>query len=525
MQAEPIGNRYELIEDIGNGGMGTVWRGYDTVLDRPVAIKRIRSEVIHTPEAAEEFARRFRREARVTARIGHHGVPQVYDAVLDHSYERLYLVMELVRGTPLRDFIDPYQPLPVGWAAAIAAQICTVFSYAHAVPVVHRDLKPDNVLVCPDGSVKVLDFGVAAILQTDVTRITATGSPVGTSQYMSPEQVQAVQISPHSDLYALGCVLHELVAGQPVFSAEGDFDLMRQHVYEEPLPLRDLRSEVPTALERLTLDLLSKVPEARPADAYEVYERLFPFLPTPGVEPSATEHGPMGTPDPTQLYRRPYAPRQRADHAIRLVETPDNAHMTPPAATAPKTGLRDVLRAAVGRSDALLAEQRFGQAAEVLQDVIVPAGEALGVESSRVLKLRTRRAAILVVGGDFRTALPEFDSLAAAYRRVEGPGSADALDCLRQAAHCRAELGQVTAALGQFRAALDQVRAYEGDASEGALDLRQNIGVLLLSESSMQEAVTVLKPLHDDLCLVYGPDSEDAQEVAAILARIRLSEG
>lgn len=524
MQTRKIGDRYELIEEIDSGGMGIVWRGYDMVLDRPVAVKRIRPDAVQTSSVAEEFARRFRREARVTARIGHHGVPEVYDAVLDRSFEQLYLVMELVRGTTLRHFIDPNQPLPFSWAAAIAAQISTVLSHAHAVPAVHRDLKPDNVLVCDDGSVKVLDFGVAAILRTDVTRITATGSPVGTHQYMSPEQVQAVQITPHSDLYALGCVLHELISGQPVFSGGSGFELMRQHVYEEPAPLGSLRADVPSSLEALTLGLLAKAPEERPADAYEVYERLLPFLPSPGSEAPAEEQRPAETPDPTWLYRRPNAPRPRPETTHAQVEEPADDQAVAPSDVAPETSLRDAIREAVSQSDALLEDERFAQAAEVLQEVITPAGEALGAENPRVLKLRTRRAAILIVGGEFRTALPEFDALASAYRRTVGPNSKQAMDCMRQAAHCRAELGQVTAALGQFRAVLDQVRAHEGDASEAALDLRQNIGVLLLSESHTQEAVAVLRPLYEDLCLVYGADGEEAQEVAGILTRIRLSE-
>lgn len=524
VQKGTIGDRYELIEEISSGGMGTVWRGYDAVLDRPVAVKRIRPDVVQTAEVAEEFAKRFRREARVTARIGHHGVPEVYDAVLDSTYERLYLVMELVHGTSLCDFIDPCRPLPVSWAASIAAQVCTVLSHAHAVPVVHRDLKPANILVTPAGAVKVLDFGVAAILRTDITRITATGTPVGTSQYMSPEQVQAAKITPHSDLYALGCVLHELVSGHPLFSGDSGFQLMRQHVDEEPVPLGELRPDTPEALEKLTLDLLQKAPEDRPADAYEVYERLLPFLPTPGSEPAPSERGPAQTPDPTLLYRRPNAPRRRSEMPPTLAESPGTAPAPTLPETAPVTALRDAMQEAFARSKALLADERFAQAAEVLQAAIGPAAEALGAESPRVLKLRRRRAAILVVGGDVRTALPEFDALASAYRRTAGPGSKEALECLRQAAHCRAELGQVTAALGQFRAVLDQVRAADGDASETALDLRQNIGVLLLSEGKAREAAAVLRPLHDDLCVVFGPDDDSAQEVADILSRLRMTD-
>jgi serine/threonine protein kinase len=521
VRAELIAGRYELVEEISSGGMGQVWRGYDNVLDREVAVKLIRPDVITSAGHAEEFAKRFRREARVTARIQHHGVPQVYDAVLDHSYDQLHLVMEFVRGKSLRAFIDSRRRLPITWAASITAQICTVLSHAYSVPVVHRDLKPDNVLVAADGAVKLLDFGIAAILRTDVTRLTATGSLLGTHHYMSPEQIQGVQITPHSDLYALGCVLHELLSGQHVFSGGTEFQLMQQHVYELPQPLRELRADVPEELERLVLDLLEKAPEQRPVDAYE---RLLPFLPQPGSAPSVADPVPDGIPDPTLLYRRPNSPRRRPEPPA---EPPVPANVGPAAqpAAVPPTQVRDAIKAAISQSADLLDDERYAQAAEVLEQVIGPAGDALGAESPRVLQLRMRRAAILVIGGDFRRALPEFDALAAAFIRTAGPTSQEALDCLRQAAHCRAELGQATAALQQFRQVLAHERATSSEVSETALDLRKNIGFLLVAEGRIAEAVAELEPLYEDLCLVYGPEHEDAQEVAEVLARLRLAEG
>ncbi len=523
VRAEPIAGRYERVEEIGSGGMGQVWRGYDSVLDREVAIKLIHPDAVHTPKQAEELTKRFRREARVTARIQHHGVPQVYDAVLDRSYDRLYLVMEFVRGTTLRAFIDPQQPLPVTWAAAIAAQICTVLSHAHAVPVVHRDLKPDNVLVTEDGAIKLLDFGIAAILRTDVTRLTSPSRMLGTDHYMPPEQIRNAQITPQSDLYALGCVLHEILAGQRVFAGSSDFELWRQHVTEPPPPLRTLRPDVPAAIEELVLELLAKAPEDRPAEAYDVYERLLPFLPLPGSAPPVTVPPFSTVPDPTLVYRRPNAPRRRPEPAP-VVPAPRSDSAADPAAIL-RTGVRDAIKAAVSQSDELLDDERFAQAAEVLEQVIGPASAALGAESPRVLGLRSRRAAILVIGGDFRRALPEFDALAAAYARTAGPTSGDALECLRQAAHCRAELGQATTALRQFRQVLTHVRAASGDASPTALDLRFNIGMLLLSEGKAAEAADELQPLHDDLCVVYGPEHELTLEVADLLARLRLAAG
>jgi eukaryotic-like serine/threonine-protein kinase len=518
---ESIAGRYELTEQISSGGMGTVWRGYDAVLDREVAVKLIRRDMLASPEQAEQFAKRFRREARVTARIRHHGVPEVYDAVLDDAYDRLYLVMELVEGVSLRSFVNPSEPLPVAWAAAMAAQISTVLSHAHAVPVVHRDLKPDNVLVTANGTVKVLDFGIAAILRTDVTKLTTTGHAIGTSQYMSPEQIRSAQITPGSDLYALGCVLHELLCGQPVFTGRTDFELCQRHTSAPPRPLRELRPDVPAELERLVLELLRKNPEQRPADAYAVYERLLPFLPVPGSPVPEADQAPLGLPDPTVMYRRPNAPRPRPD-ASPVVAAPTIVEPGPHRAAAPDTRLRDALKAAVDESDALLENERFAQAADVLQEVIVPAADALGAESPRVLALRLRRAAILFIGGAFRQALPEFDALAGAYLRTEGSAGPNALDCRRQAAYCRAELGQTTAALKQFREVLDQVRANDSDASAIALELRRNIGALLLSENDTAAAAEVLEPLYEDLCLLYGPDHEESQEVHDMLARRRL---
>ncbi|MFF1655764.1 protein kinase [Streptomyces sp. NPDC058255] len=532
-QARRIGDqgRYELIEEIESGGMGTVWRGYDAVLDREIAVKLIRPDVVASPAQAEEFARRFEREARVTARIGHHGVPQVFDAVLDEaSYDRLYLVMEYVRGISLRRVLTGTEdgaaaPLPVSWAASIAAQICTVLSYAHAIPVVHRDLKPDNVLIAADGTVKVLDFGIAKLLHTDVTRLTATGSRIGTSRYMPPEQIDGAQITPLSDLYALGCVLHELLAGEPVFSGDNDYQLLHQHMDVPPKPLRTLRPEVPEDLEALTLDLLAKVPEQRPADAYAVYERLSPHLPMPGsaAEPVALAVGgpPSKVPDPTLVYRQPNAPLRRT--ATSAPSPEPTAPVPVPARV--DTALRDAIRDAYARSADLAESGRFAQAADVLKAVIATAATALGAHNPRVLGLRRQRAAVLMAGEDFRRALPEFDALAAVYARTSGPSSESALECRRRAAHCRANLGQATAALQEFQEVLEVVSNAAGDASETALDLRRSIGLLLFSEGRRTEAEGVLDALHEDMCVLLGEDHEETREIADLLARLRGPEG
>jgi tRNA A-37 threonylcarbamoyl transferase component Bud32 len=511
-----IAGRYELLEQFNHGGMGDVWRGYDAVLDRPVAVKLIRPQAVTSPHLAEEFEKRFRREARVTARIQHPGVPQVYDAVLDESYEQLFLVMELVDGVPLTAYVHPDRPLPVSWAVAVTAQVATVLSYAHDVPVVHRDLKPGNILVARDGTVKVLDFGIAAILRTDVTKLTATGSPIGTHQYMAPEQVRGARVTPRTDLYALGCVLHELLAGRTLFSGDSEWQLMMQHVNAAPTPLRQLRSDVPEDLEELVLHLLRKAPEARPADVQEVYERLRPFLPAPGEEPAPQEAGPAGTPDPTGVFRRPYAPRSRAGAAGGAQPS------APVVPAAEREALREQIREVHAHYVALMEEERYAQAADVVGELIEPAARSLGSESRPVLRLRSWRAVSRQLAGDHRAALPEFEALADAYGRVSGPSSEEALECRAQAARCRGELGQVTEALAGLNGVLDAVRAVDGDVSENAVELRRDIGMLLLAQQRAAEAFDVLEPLHADLCVVFGPDDELTAEVAETLAVIRL---
>lgn len=517
-----IAERYELLDQFGHGGMGDVWRGYDVVLDRPVAVKLIRPQAVTSPHLAEEFEKRFRREARVTARIQHPGVPQVYDAVLDESYEQLFLVMELVDGVPLTAYVRPDQqpPLPLSWAVSVAAQVATVLSYAHDVPVVHRDLKPGNILVARDGTVKVLDFGIAAILRTDVTKLTATGSPVGTYQYMAPEQVRGARVTPRTDLYALGCVLHELLCGRPLFAGDGEWQLMMQHVNAAPTPLRQLRADVPEALEALVLHLLRKAPEARPADVQEVYERLRPFLPAPGEESAPGEAGPSGAPDPTGIFRRPYAPRARAGASGTRPATAPDAPPALPAAE--KEALREQLRDVDAHYRALLEEERYSQAAEVVGEMIEPVARVLGPDNKAVLRLRRRRADSRQLAGDHRAALPEFESLADAYARVSGPGGEEALYCRAQAARCRGELGRVTEALAGLNGVLDAVRAVDGDVSENAVELRRDIGMMLLAQQRAAEAYDVLEPLHTDLCVVLGPDDELTAEVAETLAVIRL---
>ncbi|MBF6466377.1 protein kinase [Nocardia beijingensis] len=513
MRERRIDNRYELTEEISSGGMGSVWRGYDIVLDREVAVKKIRLDQVQTNEQAEEFTQRFRQEARVTARIRHHGVPQVFDAVLDASFEVVYLVMELIDGIPLRDYINPGNPLPLTWVAAVAAQIATVLSHAHAIPVVHRDLKPDNVLVTREGAVKVIDFGIAAILDGG-PRLTKTGQQIGTFRYMAPERVQGARIqNPSSDLYSLGCMVHEMVSGAPLFVAVSEFDLQLQHVDAQPQPLREIRPEVPADFERLVLDLVRKSPQDRPADACVVYERLLPFLPGPGAPVDPAELYLPGFPDPTRIFRRPNAPLETS----QIEPTRLRPNAAPPTVPLSAMHLRTAIESAERRYNELLEQGRFDQAAAALIAVLDSAAEANGADNLAVLRLRSLVAAAWSLGGEHGKAKREFEMLAEAYRRVQGRFSEFAWDSRAGAARCRIALGDTDGGIAALRSVLDEVVSANSDGGEMALALRFDLGEMLASTGQFAEARTLLEALHDDLCVINGPADEFTVEVAGLL--------
>ncbi len=259
MSGRIIADRYELASILGQGGMGQVWTAYDRRLDRRVAVKLLRPDRVAGPtgsDAADELRRRFVRECRVTAQVDHPGLVTVHDAGSDD--DDLYLVMQYVEGADLADHLAGRSPYPWPWAVAVAAQLCAVLSAVHAVPIVHRDLKPRNVMVRPDGTVTVLDLGVASVLDTDTTRLTHTGSPIGSPAYMAPEQAMGGAVGPRTDLYALGVVLHELLSGDVPFAGSTALGVLHRHLYEPPVPVRRTRPEIPVPLEALVLRLLAK---------------------------------------------------------------------------------------------------------------------------------------------------------------------------------------------------------------------------------------------------------------------------
>ena len=261
---------YQILEKIGEGGMGTVYKGVDQMLERTVAIKVLRAELAREPRIVE----RFRTEAITLARLNHPNVATLYSFLREG--DDFFMVMEYVPGATLEDLLKK-GPMPVKEAIPLFCQALNGVAHAHALGIVHRDLKPANVMRTPEGVVKVMDFGIARVLGT--TRMTRTGHLIGTIEYMAPEQVRGRETDARSDVYALGIVLYEMVTGQVPFEADSDFELMRAQAEDRPPPPRTVMPSVPAAIEKAILRALAKSPEARfqtVANFREVLEESLP---------------------------------------------------------------------------------------------------------------------------------------------------------------------------------------------------------------------------------------------------------
>ncbi|MEV0322363.1 bifunctional serine/threonine-protein kinase/ABC transporter substrate-binding protein [Streptomyces sp. NPDC050658] len=275
MQGRLLSGRYELVAPIGAGGMGQVWRGLDRSLGREVAVKVFVPSTAAGEGEVEQLLARFRQEARAAAALDSPYIVAVYDHGTDDD-NTPYLVMALVQGRSLDQVLRESVRVPVADALRWTADICRALDAAHSAGVVHRDIKPGNVMVTPDGTAKVVDFGIATFMERVAgdSRLTQTGQlPFGSVPYLAPERFRQEAGDGRTDLYALGCVLYELLVGHPPFtgSAAG---VMYNHVNDAPLRPSAARKEVAGAVERLVLDLLAKDPADRPADAATVLERV-----------------------------------------------------------------------------------------------------------------------------------------------------------------------------------------------------------------------------------------------------------
>ncbi|WP_123977639.1 protein kinase domain-containing protein [Streptomyces sp. Ag109_O5-1] len=295
MSLETVDGRFRITGILGRGNMGEVHRAEDLQAapdsrHREVAVKTVlrgRTGIAVDASGSGKEIDRFRREVRIMRMLsqGHPNLTLLIDGGVDQAAGGSglpYLAMELLDGNPLADLIDEEPQLPVSWVAATGAQIAAGLAAAHTAGVVHRDLKPANVMLTRDGTVKVLDFGMGSVVDDpDQTRLTSTGVSVGTARYMAPEQFRAERVSAAADLYALGCILYELLIGRPPFSARTPFELSEQHQHERPPKLTLVRPDLPTELVRLVDRLLEKDAELRPENAAQVREVLVPLALAP----------------------------------------------------------------------------------------------------------------------------------------------------------------------------------------------------------------------------------------------------
>ncbi|MGW5608441.1 serine/threonine-protein kinase [Streptomyces sp. NPDC003753] len=252
-----IAGRYQLNTTIGRGAMGEVWRAYDQMLGRPVAVK-----VLLDRNADPTADSRFRLEAQTAGRLHHPHVVGVLD--FGEHEGRLFLVMELVEGDSLARVLADDGPLPAEQVAAIAAQAAAGLAVAHEQGIVHRDIKPGNLLLDAGGTLKIGDFGIARFMDDPSGALTATGQIVGTSLYIAPERALGKPAGPASDVYSLGCVLYQLLTGRPPFRADSPIAILHQHLDATPVPPRELGAALPPAFENYLLSLLAKRPEDRP---------------------------------------------------------------------------------------------------------------------------------------------------------------------------------------------------------------------------------------------------------------------
>ncbi|MFF0779658.1 serine/threonine-protein kinase [Streptomyces sp. NPDC003720] len=274
--------RYRLDGVLGRGAMGHVWQGTDVYLERPVAVKTVAADLLALPDWRPTALARFEREAKAAARLDHANITTVYDAAVTEDV--CCLVMQLVDGTTLDNVVDGSDDgrLTVPAAVSVAAQLCSGLSAAHAAGLVHRDLKPQNVMVSTSGLVKILDFGLVKVLSDTDPRLTMTGETLGNVSYASPELLAGDSpLNDSSDLYAVGCLLHYMLTGRPPFYGRVPAELVTQHLTAPPPRLADRGVEAPAALQDLLHALLAKRCEDRPGGAAEVYTALAAHLPVP----------------------------------------------------------------------------------------------------------------------------------------------------------------------------------------------------------------------------------------------------
>jgi serine/threonine-protein kinase len=305
-----LGGRYRVEQELGRGGMAKVFRGQDTVLGRTVAIKILAPQFADDPN----FVTRFRREAQAAARISNQHIVSVFDTGSDDGVH--YIVMEYVEGKTLAEFLTGGGRIMPDRAIDIAMDGCQALQAAHAQGVIHRDIKPGNIMLTPLGEVKVSDFGIAR-MSTSAETIAETAAVLGTASYLSPEQAQGQAVDGRSDIYSLGCVLYEMVTGRPPFLGESPVAVASKHVLEQPTPPSKLNRDVTPDLDAVILRAMAKNPANRYQSAEEFradlerVKRGLPVEATPILPAAAATQALPREPAPTAVLPPPEPERSR----------------------------------------------------------------------------------------------------------------------------------------------------------------------------------------------------------------------
>ncbi|MFI7534886.1 serine/threonine-protein kinase [Streptosporangium sp. NPDC049376] len=489
-----LGGRYRLVEPVGKGGMAEVWKAWEGEAAREVAIKVVCPardlvgqwiDTENMNQGRRELHGRFRREGEILAGLSHPGIPELYGRGT-HG-DRPYIAMRLVEGKSLHRFLLTQRPLTRPVVVAIAWQIADALACAHAADLVHRDLKPHNVLIDRDGTAVLIDFGIALPLRPGVTRYTEQGATLGSRGYMAPEQIREEPLGPATDGYAYGCVAFELLTGRRPFEAETELSIVRQHLESVPPSAQEFAPWVPDDIADLVAGLLAKKPDDRP-DIRTVLEVLTAHLPAPG-DPAPD---PRADPDPTLRFREPDGPSATAAKAVRLpITVAQVARSRRGGAWISRRSIEDALAEVVGE----LAEGQAGPATERLAGILPAARRQFGTDPL-VMDARTVCADSLRVAGECLRAediyRQQVDDLG---RSADPRDQAGRLTALLRVAECRIPSGEIAAALEGLRTVVGVVGTLPAGLADPIVVHCEELGVELDELGFDAEVNEILAPL------------------------------